>query len=335
MNLPEEGGNTGAEAAAQASPPDAATTEAPEDNATPSPGAEDQAGVNGREPAIPRDRFDQVNTRMQEAEAKVRQITSIAQQAVMQNQQLQQQLARRAQEEAADDDLTSMKKPWVQGAQDPDAAEEVFDAVREVSAYEAKKALESTKNEIVGAVQNIIQQNNAVTQAESQATTVLGEMQQSGQITPTEAQALKARMDEQIRAAPGWRGHQAMLLDKTYGEMVRAGTVIPKAPSRPANNTNPPPGNNNMNANPLQYSGGRGPNPGNQARQREAEDAELTEIRHRFSRTFGNMSNEDLRKMGVVPPAQAETTEMVRGNDGSMQAVPSSVLRGSWEHKRS
>ena len=326
MNSPKDGkpGNSGA-ASSPATPP-AETTQA---------GAADQPGKGEekRSEYVDRARFDEVNNRMKTAEQQSQQLTQAAQVLYGQMQQQAQRLAQLEQNQQtgqADSEMETIKRPFVSGATDADAAEQAFDAVYKTADYATKKALKGFKDEMIGELRGIVQQAVAPLHQSAQLSQRTSKLQQDGKLSSQDAQTVQSEMDRAMAAEPQWRGHQDLLFDRVVGNLALEGKIQIMQQGASGNGNGDygsPPGS------PIHAAGGGAP-PGSRPPSPQGNtDEELGEIKRMFSRSLGNVPIERLREFHAQDPSGGRTQQVVDKN-GQVQMVESSTLHGSYQHRR-
>lgn len=325
MLNPNDGkpGNPGA-ASSPANTPNAETTQA---------GAEDQPGKGEekRSEYVDRARFDEVNTRMKTAEQQSQNLTQAAQVLYGQMQHQAQRLAQLEQHQQAgqvDSEMETIKRPFVNGAADADAAEQAFDAVYKTADYATKKALKGFKDEMIGELRGIVQQAVAPLHSSAQLSQRASKLQQDGKLSSQDAQTVQSEMDRAMAAEPQWRGHQDLLFDRVVGNLALEGKIQIMQQGAPGSgNYGAPPGS------PIHAAGGGAPPGSRPSSQQGNTDGELAEIKRMFSRTLGNVPIAKLREFHAQDPSGGQKQQVVDKN-GQVQMVESSTLRGSYEHRR-
>lgn len=234
---------------------------------------------------------------------------------------------------------TRTQQPQQQQTQDPEAelakasfgkdadGEAAFEAVRRVIQYELKNAQKGLKDEISQNTQQMVQGLLGNVTGSIQTSQALDQMQRDGLLDDASKSQIASQMGQILQTNPEWQGHQPLLLDKVYMDMVRQGSIRPGSRQQP-NPFDPAP--RHM---PMQPGGGvvtpRQPQQQNSAAIKQAEDAELNEIRNMFSRTFGDMSVEDMRKsVGVLPRSNRVV------NTPTGEAVEEEILHGAYTFKK-
>jgi len=314
--MPEEtaGGKDRAEQTVQAPTPGAATKTTGSPQSDPSAGAAVQpVGDGEREKWIPRERFDEVNTKAQQAEARLsQQQTQIVQmgQAI---QNLSSRLNRPEPQPSGptEDPLEALRPAY---GSEEEGGTKVFETVTKTAriiaeqqdkALEARleQRLEQIINQRVGGVTATLTVNNDIVQ-----------MQQKGLLSQQEANTLASRVAATVQENPDWQPHQQLLLSDYYRRMQLAGEIKGTQPMVQPKGTKPP----------MMAAGGGGGNrsmPSQQADSKAAMMEEVRQIKRMFRNTFGAMSDEDVAKY-YIPPTDGVGVATTK--DGAFQ-LPADV----------
>ena len=279
---------------------------------------------------VDRARFDEVNNRMKAAEQNATQLTQAAQALYGQMQQQASRLSQLEQQQQTsrnDSEIETIKQPFVSGASDKDAAEQAFDAVYKTADYATKKALQGFKGEMLTELRTIVQQAVAPLHSSTQVSQRATELQKSGRLSAQDAQFVQSEMDREMAVQPQWRAHQELLFDRITGKLALEGkiTIMQQGQQPSGGGYGLPPGS------PIHSHGGGVP-PNTQPPTNTA-DAELAEIKRRFSRTFGAVPIDKMKSVHAADPTGGQRQQVI-DKSGQVQFVESSTLHGSYEHRR-
>jgi len=186
--------------------------------------------------------------------------------------------------------------------------EAAYQAVKDLSAAEARTAVDQAKAELRSEYESTINQKFGGITASLQLSTKLNEMQQAGMIDDQASKVIGQRVGEFISRDPGWANHQEMVADRVWADMMRTGEIKARRvnPSSPNGNSIHQPG-----------TGGMGAPSADDLRQMQ--DNKIADLRSRFPRSFRNRSNDEMRaSLGDVTQ---DTTPTVEGPNPSTGEV--------------
>jgi len=253
------------------------------DDTTEAAGATGEGDTEGS--TVPSYRLREEAEKRRAAESQLQQTQQMN--AVLQNQAYQTSTASKA-PQAGETEEERLRKSFGTEEEGGPAA---YDAVKNVSQYEARQLMEQAKNELRVEMRGEIQRGVGGVTASITTSQELSNMRSQGLIDASAETEIGRRMGQVISQNASWGEpqNQRFLLNEVYVGMLKAGEirpgVVPPAPATPSGNGN----------SPLQPGSGGQRLTAHQ--KQESLDAELRQMQTASPKRLGSLTIEQLREL--------------------------------------